>query len=38
MNLKLQNITHVFKNVRTRSIIIVTVLILLFGFLLGFKH
>ncbi len=35
MNLKLQNITHLFKNVRTRTIIIVTALILVVGLLLG---
>lgn len=38
MNLKLQNITHLFKNVRTRTIIVLTGLILIFGFLLGFSH
>jgi YD repeat-containing protein len=35
MNLKLQNITHLFKNVRTRSIIIVTLLVLFVGLILG---
>ena len=35
MSLKLQNITHLFKNVRTRTIIIVTALILLLGLLVG---
>lgn len=38
MKLQLQNITHLFKNIRTRSIIIVTGCILLFGFLYGFLH
>ncbi|MEN9450211.1 MAG: component of the Dot/Icm secretion system [Pseudomonadota bacterium] len=38
MKLQLQNITSLFKNIRTRSIIIVTGCILLFGFLYGFLH
>lgn len=36
MKLQLQNITNLFKNIRTRSIIIITGCILLFGFLYGF--
>ncbi|TLY47236.1 MAG: hypothetical protein E6K54_06325 [Gammaproteobacteria bacterium] len=38
MKLQLQNITNLFKNIRTRSIIIITGCILLFGFLYGFLH
>jgi intracellular multiplication protein IcmE len=38
MNLKLKNITYLFKNVRTRTMVIVTGLILVFGFLLGLGH
>lgn len=38
MKLQLQNIANLFKNVRTRSIIIVTGCILVFGFLYGYLH
>ena len=38
MKLQLQNITNLFKNTRTRSIILLTGLILLFGFLYGIMH
>lgn len=38
MKLQLQNIAKVFKNIRTRSIIIVTGCILIFGFLYGYLH
>lgn len=38
MKLQLQNITNLFKNIRTRSIVIVTACILVFGFLYGFLH
>lgn len=38
MKLQLQNITRLFKNIRTRSIIILTGCILLFGFLYGYIH
>jgi intracellular multiplication protein IcmE len=38
MNLKLQNITHLFKNVRTRTMIMITGFILVFGFLVGVRH
>ncbi len=38
MKLQLQNIANLFKNIRTRSIIIITACILLFGFLYGFLH
>lgn len=38
MKLQLQNIANLFKNIRTRSIIILTCCILLFGFLYGFLH
>jgi YD repeat-containing protein len=38
MNLKLQNITHLFRNVRTRTIIIVTTLIVLFALIFGLGH
>lgn len=38
MKLQLQNIANLFKNIRTRSIIIITGCILLFGFLYGFLH
>jgi YD repeat-containing protein len=38
MKLQLQNIARLFKNIRTRSIIIVTGCILLFGFLYGYIH
>lgn len=38
MKLQLQNIANLFKNIRTRSIIIVTACILVFGFLYGFLH
>ena len=38
MKLQLQNIAHLFKNIRTRSIIILTGCILIFGFLYGYIH
>ncbi len=38
MKLQLQNIANLFKNIRTRSIIIITGCILLFGFLYGFLY
>ena len=38
MKLQLQNIANLFKNIRTRSIIIITGCILLFGFLYGYLH
>ena len=38
MKLQLQNIANLFKNIRTRSIILVTACILVFGFLYGFMH
>jgi intracellular multiplication protein IcmE len=38
MKLQLQNIANLFKNIRTRSIILVTGCILLFGILYGFLH
>lgn len=38
MKLRLQNIVNLFKNIRTRSIIIVTGCILVFGFLYGYLH
>ncbi|OIZ99541.1 hypothetical protein BEV13_05605 [Rickettsiella grylli] len=38
MKLQLKNMIYLFKNIRTRSIIIVTGCILLFGFLYGFMH
>ena len=38
MKLQLQNIANLFKNIRTRSIIIITGCILVFGFLYGFLH
>ncbi|MFZ0219932.1 MAG: 5-fold beta-flower protein [Candidatus Aquirickettsiella sp.] len=38
MKLQLQNIANLFKNIRTRTIIILTACILLFGFLYGFLH
>jgi type IV secretory pathway VirB10-like protein/rRNA processing protein Gar1 len=38
MKLQLQNIANLFKNIRTRTIIIVTGCTLLFGFLYGFLH
>lgn len=38
MKLQLRNITNLFKNIRTRSIIILTGCILLFGFLYGYIH
>ena len=38
MKLQLQNIANLFKNIRTRSIILLTGFILLFGFLYGITH
>ncbi len=38
MKLQLQNIANLFKNIRTRSIIIVTGCVLAFGFLYGYLH
>ncbi len=38
MKLQLQNMANLFKNVRTRSIILLTGFILLFGFLYGVMH
>lgn len=38
MKLQLQNIANLFKNIRTRSILIVTSCVLVFGFLYGYLH
>lgn len=38
MKLQLQNIANLFKDIRTRSIILLTGLVLLFGFLYGIMH
>lgn len=38
MKFQLQNITNLFKNIRTRTIIIATGCILIFGFLYGYMH
>jgi len=38
MKLQLKNIANLFKNIRTRSILIVTGCVLVFGFLYGYLH
>lgn len=38
MKLQLQNRVNLFKNIRTRTIIILTACILIFGFLYGYRH